>query len=158
MDADTGERLKVRVQFTDDAGNAERLTSAATGPVAAARPKLKVSVADARVREAAGATLDFAVTLSGPATDPVAVDYRTLDASAKAGQDYEARKGTLTFGAGETDKTLRVTCCDMTETFFATPQVRVLSGQGWPASRNRVLRGPGVTPAAKRTQEALQAA
>ena len=112
VDADEGERLKVRVQFTDDAGNAERLTSAATGPVAAARPKLKVSVADARVREAAGATLDFAVTLSGPATGPVTVDYRTLDASAKAGEDYEAREGTLTFGAGETDKTLRVTVLD----------------------------------------------
>ena len=112
VDADEGERLKVRVQFTDDTGNAERLTSAATGPVAAARPKLKVSVADARVREAAGATLDFAVTLSGPATGPVTVDYRTLDASAKAGEDYEAREGTLTFGAGETDKTLRVTVLD----------------------------------------------
>ena len=112
VDADEGERLKVRVQFTDDAGNAERLTSAATGPVAAARPKLKVSVADAGVREAAGATLDFAVTLSGPATGPVTVDYRTLDASAKAGEDYEAREGTLTFGAGETDKTLRVTVLD----------------------------------------------
>ena len=35
-DADEGERLKVRVEFTDDAGNAERLTSAATDTVEAA--------------------------------------------------------------------------------------------------------------------------
>ena len=111
VDADEGERLKVRVEFTDDAGNEESLTSAATKAVAA-RPRPKVSVADARVREAAGATLDFAVTLSIPAPSPVTVGYRTMDASAKAGEDYEARAGKLRFGAGETAKTLRVTVLD----------------------------------------------
>ena len=35
-DADEGERLKVRVDFTDDAGNRESLTSAATDAVEAA--------------------------------------------------------------------------------------------------------------------------
>ena len=35
MDADEGERLKVRVSFTDDAGHEESLTSAATDAVAA---------------------------------------------------------------------------------------------------------------------------
>ena len=35
-DADLGERLKVRVEFADDAGNAERLTSEPTDAVAAA--------------------------------------------------------------------------------------------------------------------------
>ena len=38
VDADAGKRLKVRVSFTDDAGNAENLTSAATDAVAA-RPE-----------------------------------------------------------------------------------------------------------------------
>ena len=111
VDADEGERLKARVEFADDAGNEESLTSAATKAVAA-RPRPKVSVADARVREAAGATLDFAVTLSAPAPGAVTVGYRTLDASAKAGEDYEARAGKLRFGAGETAKTLRVTVLD----------------------------------------------
>ena len=117
--ADEGKTLQVRVGFTDDAGHSESLTSAATGPVeaapranTAAQPTPKVSVADARVREAAGATLDFAVTLSAAAPGPVTVDYRTLDASAKAGEDYEARSGTLAFAAGETEKTLRVTVLD----------------------------------------------
>ena len=35
VDADEGKAIKVRVSFTDDAGNAERLTSAATSAVAA---------------------------------------------------------------------------------------------------------------------------
>ena len=111
VDADEGERLKVRVEFADDAGNEESLTSAATKAVAA-RPRPKASVADARVREAAGATLDFAVTLSIPAPGAVTVGYRTMDASAKAGEDYEARAGKLRFGAGETAKTLRVKVLD----------------------------------------------
>ena len=38
VDADEGERLTVRVSFTDDAGNEESLTSAATDAVAAAPP------------------------------------------------------------------------------------------------------------------------
>ena len=71
-----------------------------------------VSVADARVREAAGATLDFVVTLSGASTDTVTVDYRTVDASARAGADYTARQGTLTFRTGQTSKTVQVTVLD----------------------------------------------
>ena len=109
--ADEGERLQVRVDFSDDAGNAESLTSRSTKRVAA-RPLPKVSIADARVREAEGATLDFAVTLSAPAPGPVTVDYRTLDASATAGEDYVAREGTLRIAAGGTGTTLRVTVLD----------------------------------------------
>ena len=127
VDADEGKTLKVRVSFTDGAGNEESLTSAATDAIAA-RPNdapepdtlttgsttepVKVSVADARVSEAPGATLDFAVTLSGPAPGPVTVDYRTADANAKAGEDYTARQGALTFRPGETSKTVRVTVLD----------------------------------------------
>ena len=127
VDADEGKTLKVRVSFTDGAGNEESLTSAATDAIAA-RPDdtpepdtlttgsttepVKVSVADARVSEAPGATLDFAVTLSGAAPGPVTVDYRTADANAKAGEDYTARQGRLTFWPGERRKTVRVTVLD----------------------------------------------
>ena len=38
VDADAGKAIKVRVSFTDDAGNGEQLTSAVTGAVAAAPP------------------------------------------------------------------------------------------------------------------------
>ena len=44
----------------------------------------------------------------------------------------------------------------MAETFYATQQVKVLSRQRLATSRNRVLRGAGVTPAAKRTQSACR--
>ena len=76
------------------------------------RGPVTVSVADARVREAPGATLDFAVTLSRAAAGAVTVDYRTVDGSARAGSDYTARQGTLSFAAGETEQTVRVAVLD----------------------------------------------
>ena len=44
----------------------------------------------------------------------------------------------------------------MTETFYATQQVRVLTGQGWPPAGIECCASPGATPAAKRTQRACR--
>ena len=71
-----------------------------------------LSVADARVEEEAGATLDFAVTLDRARHVPVTVDYATSNGTATAGEDYTAASGTLTFAAGETAKTVRVAVLD----------------------------------------------
>ena len=69
-------------------------------------------VADAEVREAANATLAFAVTLDRAPSDTVTVDYATADGTATAGSDYTATSGTLTFAAGETGKTVSVPILD----------------------------------------------
>ena len=71
-----------------------------------------LSIADARATEEADATLEFAVTLSRVASEAVTVDYATADGSAQAGQDYTAVGGTLTFAAGETQKTVSVAVLD----------------------------------------------
>ena len=81
------------------------ISTTVLGPVA-------LSVADARVREAPDATLDFAVTLSRVSSGTVAVAYATADGSATAGSDYTARKGELTFAPGETAKTVSVPVLD----------------------------------------------
>ena len=81
------------------------LSASVRGPAA-------ISVSDARVEEAAGAAVAFAVTLSRAASDRVAVDYRTRDGSAQAGEDYEATSGTLTFSAGTSSKTIEVAVLD----------------------------------------------
>ena len=70
------------------------------------------SVADARAQEGDGAVLAFAVRLDRAASGTVTVDYRTADGTAKAGADYTATSGTLTFAAGETSKTVRVPVLD----------------------------------------------
>ena len=76
------------------------------------RGRVAVSVADARVREAAGATLDFAVSLSRAASRPVSVTWATADGTATAGSDYRAGQGKLRFAPGETEKTIPVPVLD----------------------------------------------
>ena len=67
-----------------------------------------VSVADATVREGAGAELLFDVSLDRALAEAVTVDYATADGTATAGSDYTATSGMLTFAAGETAKSVRV--------------------------------------------------
>ncbi len=80
-------------------------SAAVGGPV-------RIRVADARAREGKDASLDFAVTLSRAAAQEVSVDYATEDGTAKAGADYTAVSGTLTFAPGETAKTVSVPLLD----------------------------------------------
>ena len=81
------------------------LTHAVPGPAG-------LSVADASAQEGAGATVDFAVTLSRAASQEVTVRYRTRNGTAKARRDYRKATGTLTFAAGETAKTVSVAVLD----------------------------------------------
>ena len=71
------------------------------GPVA-------LSVADATVREGPGAKLAFVVSLDRAQDAAVTVDYATGDGEAKAGTDYVAASGTVTFAANATSKTVEV--------------------------------------------------
>ena len=71
-----------------------------------------LTVADAEVEEGPNATLAFAVTLSRVPSGTVRVDYATADGTATAGSDYTATSGTLTFAAGETEKTVSVAVLD----------------------------------------------
>ena len=68
-----------------------------------------VLVRDAAAREGRDAQILFRVTLDRAPSGPVTVDYATADETAVAGDDYEATSGTLTFAAGETEKTVAVT-------------------------------------------------
>src|SRR5262249_40311402 len=70
-------------------------------------------------------TARFKVTLDRPAKQTVSVDYATSDGTARAGQDYDAASGTLTFAPGETAKTIDVrvrgdVATENNETFFVT--------------------------------------
>ena len=57
---------------------------------------------------AAGATAQFTVTLSKAAAGTITVGYGTADGTAKAGTDYKAVSGTLTFKPGTTSQTISV--------------------------------------------------
>ena len=73
--ADQGRTVKVRVSFTDDAGNAETLTSIATAAVAAATPPLTV-----RLKAAAPASHDGSseFTYELRFSEEFGISYKTL--------------------------------------------------------------------------------
>ena len=71
-----------------------------------------LSVADAEVEEGADATLDFVVTLSRTRGQATTVQYATSDGTAIADADYTPKSGTLTFAAGEREKTVSVEILD----------------------------------------------
>ena len=79
-----------------------------SGAASATVPGPALSVADAEAEEGTDDTLDFSVTLVPARTVPVTVAYATADVTATAGSDYTATSGTLTFAAGETEKTVAV--------------------------------------------------
>jgi len=101
----------------------------------------QLSVSDVTVTEGNSGTqtASFTVTLSPANTQSVTVDYATADGTAKAGSDYTAVSGTLTFNPGETSKTVTVdvlgdTVDESDETFFlnlSNPiHADILDGQG----------------------------
>ncbi len=69
-----------------------------------------LSISDTTGREGEGVT--FTVTLSGTTDRTVTVSFGTADGLAKAGLDYAARVGTLSFAPGERPKSLAVTVTD----------------------------------------------
>ncbi len=86
-----------------------------------------LSIADASVAEgdSGSTTMTFTVTLNPVAVSPVTVDWATADGTARAGTDYTAGNGSLTFGPGEDRKTVSVTVAgdnvdEPNETFTVT--------------------------------------
>ncbi len=78
VDADEGKRLKVRVGFTDDAGNGESLTSAATDAVAARPEPLTAGFEGMPAEHAGKGSFSFRVAFS----DGINISYKTVrDAS-----------------------------------------------------------------------------
>ena len=82
-----------------------------------------LSISDTLAREGQGA--NFTVTLAGTTLRTVTVNFNTVDSAAKAGSDYAARTGTLSFAPGEKTKTITITVLDdtaaePTEDFFVS--------------------------------------
>ncbi len=98
-------------QFTVRIANARP-----AGQVSIARPEGQVTIFDAaralavRIDDAVmrGERVQFAVQLSAPSETSVRVHYRTEDQTARAGEDYHAIMGVLTFAPGEWEQTIEV--------------------------------------------------
>ncbi|WP_339950471.1 Calx-beta domain-containing protein [uncultured Albimonas sp.] len=69
-----------------------------------------ISVAGAEAVE--GEFLEFEISLSAASVETISVRYASQDGGARAGEDYVAVSGTLSFAPGETTKTIRVATLD----------------------------------------------
>src|SRR5262249_24327505 len=69
-----------------------------------------LSIGDVRLPEGQSGTSDavFTVALSAATTDTVTVSWSTANASARAGEDYQARAGQLSFAPGQPRPSLTV--------------------------------------------------
>ncbi len=65
-------------------------------------PRVRVTDAHASEADADAHALVFTVTLSEATNTPATVDYATADGTARAGEDYDAASGTLTWAPGQT--------------------------------------------------------
>jgi len=93
-------------------GSSAALAAPVGGPtdICSPHPKRSFSISDDFVYEHQNASLS--VKLSGPACYTVKVDFATANGSAKAGSDYVAKSGTLTFAPGTTQKNIVVDVID----------------------------------------------
>ena len=71
-----------------------------------------LSVGDSSAEEGKDAVLAFMVELDEASTTEVAVDYRTVDGSARAGADYTGASGRLVFDPGEVSMAVEVAVLD----------------------------------------------
>ncbi len=75
------------------------------------QPTVGFEKASAIVLEELG-TISFKVELDKASTVPITVDWETRAGTAEADMDYTEASGTLTFAAGDTEKTINVTFID----------------------------------------------
>jgi hypothetical protein len=79
------------------------------GTIVDDEPRISISdVAKAEGKKGQTTLFTFTVTLSAAYDQPVTMSYRTMDGTAKSGEDFAARTGTLTFAPGETTKAITI--------------------------------------------------
>ena len=153
-----GERV-ARVRVTS--GTTATLTSDPAGQDAVAQDDfiygeplpglVAFQLSEARVDEDA-ATAALTVTRQGANGGIATVAYTTADGTAKAGQDYAEKSGTVTFGPGETSKQIKIaisadTANEADETFSVA--LSNASGAALAAPRTETVTIQDRTPAKK---------
>lgn len=122
---------KVFKSWTGNGSNSTRLsnwldptaTGVSTHNGIAHSPALNIENAVLTEGDSGVANMTFTVKLSNPSGSSVTVDFQTSNDSAVSGSDFTSTTGTLTFGIGETEKTINVpisgdTTAENNETFF----------------------------------------
>ncbi len=113
--------------FTYTAATANGSSPVATATVIVKGSSSLVSVfgAPVQVTKSGPASVDVKVRLSNPPNGQATVNYSTVDGTAKAGVDYTAQSGTLTFGPGVTEHTITIPLSDQLGTSYRYFRVRL---------------------------------
>jgi hypothetical protein len=107
------------------------------GDVQQPLPRLTINSVSVPEGDSGTTSLPFVVTLAPASTETVTVKYATANGTARAGSDYVAAAGTLTFPAGVTRRTIRIVVNGDT-TFEADETVLV----NLSSPTNAILKGP----------------
>ena len=128
--ADQGKKLKVKVSFQDDAGNAESRTSDATGTVEpVALPVVTIAEGTSPVTEGTAATFTLSRTGATTAALPV-----TVAVSESGAMISGTAPTSVTFAVGDATKTLSVpTATDSTDENNSVITATVSAGTGYTA-------------------------
>jgi hypothetical protein len=94
--------------YLTGATNATIIDGQGIGMIADDEPQISISDVSKREGRKNTTSFVFTVTLSAAYDQPVTMSFRTVDGTAKAGEDYVAQTGTLTFAPGETTKTITI--------------------------------------------------
>ena len=163
MEADEGERLKVRVSFTDDAGNAESLTSAATDAVVARPEPLTASFENVPTEHDGESAFTLRIASS---------DRLSMMTGRRLREDVVAVSGGRAVSAGRVDRRrdlwrVRIepdSSAEVTVTVAAGPAcgtpaaVCTKDGRALSSTISATVRGPvGIAVADARVQEAAGA-
>lgn len=101
--------------FSYTAATANGSSAVATASVQIdSRPSVSVFGAPVYVTSGGPASIDVDVRLSSVPNGQATVNYTTVDGTAKAGTDYTAATGTLSFGPGNTDQQISIPLTDAT--------------------------------------------
>ena len=102
----------------------------------------------ASATEGTNANMVFNIGMYPPAQETITVDYATQDGTAKAGDDYTATSGTLTFNVGDSVKTVNVPITnDMVNDSGEVFALRVSNPSGVTRLTERFRSPDGLTPA-----------
>jgi hypothetical protein len=117
-------------------------------------PSLQVSDAEVVEGDFGTKSMVFTVTRTGSTANPTTVGYSTSNGTATAGLDFILNQGTLTFGTGETTKTVTVLVkgdeiAELDESFFLNlsnpSNATIADGQGFGQILNDDNSPPAVT-------------
>jgi probable HAF family extracellular repeat protein len=90
------------------AGNAVIADAQGVATIVDDEPRVSINSVTKNEGHSGTTPFAFTVSLSAPSGAAVTLNFATANGSAKSGEDYDAKSGSLSFAAGETSKTVTV--------------------------------------------------